>query len=237
MSSIRTFCKFLLQEQILSTNPFPYINAPKAEKPLPHFLLPEQINTLYQTSLNHQNVAFKRIGTIIKLMFATGLRVSEVIKLSLCDINFKKKQIFVKGKGAKDRIVFFDADTSEILQTYLNLVRPNFISKNVSSPFLFPSLSSKQGYLTRDAFFKALKKLALECGISVRLISPHTLRHSFATNLINHDADLRSVQKMLGHETISTTEIYTHITPQRIIDSVFLKHPLQTFKKKSQDET
>ncbi|MBO4294776.1 MAG: tyrosine recombinase [Alphaproteobacteria bacterium] len=236
LSAVRTFCKFLLEEQFLKQNPFSYISAPKTQKPLPHFFTKEQVDTLYQTAQNHNNPAFQRVATIIRLMFATGLRVSEALKLTLGDINFKNRQIYIKGKGSKDRIVFFDEQTQSILQSYLSAVRPEFQAKNKPSVFFFPSLTATDGHLTRDAFFKALKKLALQCNIPINITSPHTLRHSFATNLINHDADLRSVQKMLGHENITTTEIYTHITQKRIIDSVFLKHPLQHLKEQEYHE-
>ena len=95
---------------------------------------------------------------------------------------------------------------------------------------MFPSKNSACGHITRDAFFKNLKKLAMDCGLNVSLVSPHTLRHSFATNLLNHDADLRSVQKMLGHESVVTTEIYTHIISDKLIETVQQKHPLKDFK-------
>lgn len=229
ISAIRSFCKFLAQEKILQTNPLPDINMPKRQKALPKFLSDAQINTLFQAACNHNNPAFMRAGVIIKLMFASGLRISEALSLPLNAVSFNKKQISVKGKGAKERIVFFDDETKDILQNYISSVRHHFTTKSV---FLFPSPKALEGHLTRDAFFKSLKKLALECQISPTLISPHTLRHSFATNLINHDADLRSVQKMLGHENIATTEIYTHITHQKIIDSVLQKHPLKNFNLK-----
>lgn len=228
ISALRSFCKFLLQEKIIATNPLPDINAPKRQKPLPKFLSTSQINMLFETALNHQNASYVRTGVIIKLMFASGLRVSEALGLPLNAVSLNKKQISVKGKGAKERIVFFDDETKIILQNYISAVRGYFATSK--STFLFPSLRALDGHITRDAFFKSLKKLAIECGLSPTLISPHTLRHSFATNLINHDADLRSVQKMLGHENISTTEIYTHITHQKIIDSVLQKHPLKNFK-------
>ena len=230
ISAIRSFCKFLAQEKILQANPLPDINMPKRQKTLPKFLSGAQIDALFQTASSHNNPAFIRAGVIIKLMFASGLRVSEALSLPLNAVSFNKKQINVKGKGSKERIVFFDDETKDVLQNYISSVREHFIT--TKSVFLFPSPKALEGHLTRDAFFKSLKKLALECQISPALISPHTLRHSFATNLINHDADLRSVQKMLGHENIATTEIYTHITHQKIIDSVLQKHPLKNFNLK-----
>ena len=227
ISAIRGFCKFLIEERELKTNPLPDITMPKREKPLPKFLNEQQITELYQKALSHNKPAFKRIGIIILLMFASGLRVSEAVGLKTTAVNHNKMQITVKGKGSKERIVFINPETNTALLSYINETRDSFIKKNQASPFLFPSLRAKQGHLTRDAFFKDLKLLAVECGISPSLVFPHVLRHSFASNLINHDADLRSVQKMLGHARIETTEIYTHITSSKIIDSVFQKHPLQ----------
>lgn len=228
VSAIRSFCKFLCQEKILTVNPLFDINNPKRQKSLPKFLSKEQIDLLFAKAIAHKNPRFVRIGTIIKLMFASGLRVSEILSLPLSAVALTKKQIYVKGKGAKERIVFFDDETKNILENYI--LQTRHLLGAQKSAFLFPSPQSVSGHLTRDAFFKSLKNLAAECGISPTLISPHTLRHSFATNLINHDADLRSVQKMLGHENIATTEIYTHITSQKIIDSVLKKHPLKNLK-------
>ena len=115
------------------------------------------------------------------------------------------------------------------------LCKNEFIKKSSSSTWLFPSLTAVSGHLTRDAFYKDLKKLAADCGIYPSRISPHVLRHSFATHLLNNNADLRSVQKMLGHENITTTEIYTHIIPQKLGDVVRSKHPLAHFEEKADD--
>ncbi|MBR2299798.1 MAG: tyrosine recombinase [Alphaproteobacteria bacterium] len=226
ISAIRCFCKFLLEEKILKNNPLPDITLPKKEKTLPKFLSAFEIEELYQKALAHQNNAFKRAGMIIKLMFSSGLRVSEAVSLPLSAVNHNKRQITVKGKGAKERIVFIDKQTDTLLLDFVKNTRPAFLKNKQTSAFFFPSQTASSGHLTRDTFYKDIKLLAIETGISPHLVSPHVLRHSFATNLINHDADLRSVQKMLGHETITTTEIYTHITHQKIIDSVFQKHPL-----------
>ena len=229
ISAIRDFCRFLVEEKILKTNPLPDITTPKSEKPLPKFLTSDQIQNLYQTALAHKNKNFNRVGAVIMLMFSSGLRISEAVSLPLSSVNHNKKQISVTGKGNKDRIVFFDEQTNRILLDYINNTRPSFLKNKKQSPFLFPSKTASADHLTRDAFFKTLKQLAVECSIFPSLISPHVLRHSFATNLINHDVDLRSVQKMLGHENISTTEIYTHVSKQKIIDSVLKNHPLKDF--------
>ncbi len=230
LSAMREFCRFLFSENILRENPVTNISLPKQEKPLPKFLTPIQIDILSKTAQEHANLSIKRIGVMIDLMFATGLRVSELIALPERAINTDKKQIMVRGKGSKERIVpVADSVIREVLD-YCNSYRNNFIAAGKSSNCLFPSKSSQSGHITRDTFFKYLKMLAIEAELDERIISPHTLRHSFATNLLNHQADLRSVQKMLGHENIATTEIYTHITSEKLAEIVQHNHPLRNFK-------
>ncbi len=228
LSAIRDFCAYLFSEKIITDNPAAHISTPKTGKGLPKFLTPAQVTLLQEKAASHSTPALRRIGVMITLMFACGLRVSELISLKSTAVNFDAKQIRVCGKGNKERIVPVAKEAVEALHDYA-FYRSDFIAEGQKSPWLFPSLRSAEGHLTRGLFFKQLKKLAAECGISPSLISPHVLRHSFATNLINHDADLRSVQKMLGHENIATTEIYTHITPSRLLQTVFEKHPLQNF--------
>ena len=230
LSAVREFCKFLIEEKILKQNPLPDICPPKKEKPLPKFLRPEDVEKLYNAGIAHEKPHLVRAAVMIKLMFASGLRVSEAVCLSLTSISHDKKQIFVKGKGSKERIVFFDEQINKLLFDFIENVRPFFLKKNVKNTYLFASNKSKSGHITRDGFFKNLKELCVLSGVSPALVSPHTLRHSFATNLINHDVSLRAVQKMLGHENISTTQIYTHITQNKIIDDVIKKHPLKDFE-------
>ena len=230
LSALREFCRFLFSEKILKDNPTANILTPKQKKTLPKFLTPEQINRLIEQAQTHDNPAFKRIGVMIRLMFSTGLRVSELIALPENAINYDKRQLSVCGKGNKERLIPISQTAIDAVLDYTQNFRSNFIIKGKKSPWLFPSKTAGDGHITRDTFFKELKKIALECGFDMHLISPHTLRHSFATNLINHQADLRSVQKMLGHESIATTEIYTHITSQRLMETVKQKHPLQRLK-------
>ncbi len=232
LSSLREFCKFLLQEKILFENPCHNISAPKPEKHLPNFLTDEQINILINCAFKENKPALKRIGVMIHLMFVTGLRVSELISLTENSINYDKNTILVFGKGSKERIVFISNEAKKNIFEYSKNLRPCFISKGKSSIWLFPSLSSKSGHITRGTFFKHLKQLAYLAELNPDIISPHTLRHSFATNLVNHNADLRSVQKMLGHENISTTEIYTHILHDKLVDTVLKNHPLSELKNK-----
>ena len=229
LSALREFCKFLMQEKIIHDNPCSNISAPKQEKPLPNFLNSAQIELLISTANNLNNLSLKRIGIMIHLMFATGLRVSELISLTENSINYDKKYVTVLGKGNKERIVPISDGALKSIIHYANNERQHFVQQNTSTNWLFPSKTAKNGHITRGAFFKGLKQLAISAELNPNIISPHTLRHSFATNLINNDADLRSVQKMLGHENITTTEIYTHIIKDKLIDSVINKHPLANF--------
>lgn len=229
LSAVRDFCRFLLSENIIHHNPSLDVRTPKQEKPLPKFLTASQISQLVEQALSHQKNAYKRIGVMIKLMFATGLRVSELVGLPCHAVNFDKKLVSVVGKGSKERLVPVSDEALSALLEY-EKYRLEFAPKGGKSDRLFPSKTSASGHITRDMFFKTLKQLALECGLNASLVSPHTLRHSFATNLINHDADLRSVQKMLGHENITTTEIYTHITKEKLLQTAREKHPLKNFR-------
>lgn len=232
LSAIREFCKFLFSEKKINTNPAQNILTPKQEKPLPKFLTAEEIANLIQTAAESNDYRWHRIAVMIELMYASGMRVSELVALPANAVNHKKGLVTIFGKGAKERVVPVAEKTIAVLEKYKDL-RAQFIAKNHESSWLFPSLHATAGHLTRDAFFKDLKILATRCGISPSRISPHVLRHSFATHLINNDADLRSVQKMLGHENISTTEIYTHITSQKLMAVIRDKHPLAKYKEKN----
>lgn len=224
ISALREFFKFLYSEKEIKDNPAMSLRAPKQEKPLPKFLSEQEIRLLLDAAEKHQNMAYKRIGAMLKLMYACGLRVSELVGLPENCINYEKKQILVRGKGNKERIVPVADLALSAVSDYCNY-RDVFLKSGRRSIWLFPS-ASKSGHLTRDAFFKAVKRLAAEAGLNAAKISPHVLRHSFATHLLNHHVDLRSVQKMLGHEDISTTEIYTHIISEELIKEVQEKHPL-----------
>ena len=230
LSAVKEFCKFLYSEKIIDDNPAQNILSPKQEKPLPKFLTADEIKLLIDTATMSEDYRIQRIAVMIELMYATGLRVSELVALPNNALNYSKGLVTVLGKGSKERTVPIAEHTLLTLQKHKNL-RAYFIKKHADSPFLFPSLTAVDGHLTRDAFYKDLKKLAIRCNIEPKRISPHVLRHSFATHLLNNDADLRSVQKMLGHENITTTEIYTHITSQKLMHTVCTKHPLARYSE------
>ena len=229
ISALKEFFKFLFSEKEIKENPTAYLLAPKQEKPLPKFLSENELKSLINTALSKEGIHARRLAVMLILMSACGLRVSELVGLPENCINFDKKEILVKGKGSKERLIPISDEAIEAVLDY-STYRDNFIRGGRKSIWLFPSLTSSSGHMTREAFFMALKELAAEAGISPQKLSPHVLRHTFATRLLNHDADLRSVQKMLGHEDISTTEIYTHITSEKLIDTVKRLHPLSRLK-------
>jgi len=230
LSALRDFFKFLITENIIKDNPAINLDAPKKEKNLPDFLTQEEIFKIIETAAKSEKFIFRRDGAMISLMYASGLRVSELVSLKISAINFEKALVFIKGKGNKERIVPIADNTIDYLTAYIN-ERECFLKK-YKSEYLFPSAKKPEIPLTRDVFFRELKELAALSGINPQKIHPHILRHSFATFLINHNTGLRSVQKMLGHENISTTEIYTHILSDSLKNAVQNNHPLAKFLKK-----
>lgn len=209
LSSTRSFYLFLKKEGFYQGN-IPEIETPKKPKLLPNCLSEDEVDLL----LNAPNLSTPsglRDKAMLETMYASGLRVSELIKLEKGQVNLTKGVVTVFGKGAKERKVPIADFTIEYITRYINEVR-NF-SKNKSSKYLFLSRNGEP--ISRIYFFKQVKKYALQAGISTN-VSPHTLRHSFATHLLNHGAQLRVVQEMLGHTNIATTQIYTHISSDKI---------------------
>ncbi len=229
ISVLRDYFKFLYSEKEIKINPTAEIIAPKQQKPLPKFLTKQEMSDLIQAAESYEDFSHARLAVMLELMYACGLRVSELVGLPENCIDFDNLQILVRGKGSKERFVPIADKVVEKIRAYLGF-RDVFI-RGRKSIWLFPSKRAKNGHITRDAFFKYLKKMAIEIGIDVKKVSPHVLRHSFATHLLNNGADLRSVQKMLGHEDIATTEIYTHILSDKLIETVQQNHPLADFKK------
>ncbi len=229
VSAVRDYFKFLYSEKEIKTNPTANILAPKQEKPLPKFLSEDEMRRLIEAAESYDDFRHARLAVMLELMYACGLRVSELVGLPENCINFDRGQILVRGKGSKERLIPVAREAMAKVSAYLGY-RDEFI-RGRKSIWLFPSKKSQSGHITRDAFYKYLKDLAPQAGIDAARVSPHVLRHSFATHLLNNDADLRSVQKMLGHEDIATTEIYTHILSEKLIETVKRNHPLASFKK------
>ncbi len=204
--SIRTFFDYLMMMKKIEVNPCETISSPKLQKKLPVTLNEEEIEKLLNfkpnTALEYRNKA------MIELMYACGLRVSEMVNLEINDINLTDNYVRIFGKGKKERIVPIADVTTNILKEYLTIYR-NGLLKGYLTDKVF--ISSYGKGITRQGFFKILKEIAKERGIE-KNFSPHTLRHSFATHLLEHGADLRSIGEMLGHENIKTTQIYTHLS-------------------------
>lgn len=228
ISALRKFYKFLTEEGAVTLNPTLRLEMPKAEKPLPKFLTEEEIARLIAVAESKPGFVRHRLSAMLKLMYVTGLRVSELVGLKESSLNFARGELFVKGKGSKERMVPVAQAALAEMQKYAGLRQAYLQGRK--SPWLFCSRVAASGHITRDAFYKMLKVLAVQAGISPAKISPHVLRHSFATHLLNRKTDLRSLQKMLGHESIATTEIYTHILSQKLIDAVQKQHPLAKIK-------
>lgn len=217
--SIKTFFDYLMKNKKILVNPCEKIESPKLKKTLPKTLNEEEIEKLL--SIKPNNALDYRNKAMIELMYATGLRVSELVNLEINDINLKDNYVRVYGKGKKERIVPMADITTNILDEYINNYRPSLLKGYLTDKVF---LSSYGKGITRQGFFKILKKIAKEQGIK-KDFSPHTLRHSFATHLLEYGADLRSIGEMLGHENIKTTQIYTHLSNNKIKKDYENYHP------------
>lgn len=225
LSALREFFRFLYSENFRDDLPTDNVDSPKTGKALPKYLSEEEVLSLLQAA-EKKDI---RLKTMLEILYASGMRVSELVSLPLAAVLHNNTMIEIVGKGNKQRLVPLDDPARRAIEKWL-IERERYLKRGRTSKWLFPS-KSKQGYMTRDAFFKELKKIALQAGIDPSRVSPHVIRHSFASHLIAHDADLRSVQKMLGHADIATTEIYTHVLEDRLKKIVETKHPLSGMRK------
>jgi integrase/recombinase XerD len=220
LSCIKTFYKFLVQDGFLQYNPFQDVETPRLEKKLPSVLTIDEVEHLINAP-DSDTLLGLRDRAFIELLYATGLRVSELISLPAHNVNLEAGYIVVMGKGSKERVIPVGEEALKWIKCYCADGRGRILSGR-SSKYLFVTRSGTK--MTRQGFWKIIKKYCLQKGI-IKKISPHTLRHSFASHLLEGGADLRSVQNMLGHEDISTTQIYTHVTKDRL-KSVHTKyHP------------
>lgn len=219
ISSIRSFHQFLVRENVVDQDPSLHIETPKKERKLPDILSQNEVELLLSiptnTPLSYRNKA------MLELMYATGLRVSELITLKISDLHLTMGFLQCFGKGSKERIVPIGEVALKAVENYLQFGRSELVKKT-NTPHVFVNQHGRP--LSRQGCWKILKKLAFDRGIR-KNITPHTLRHSFATHLLENGADLRIVQEMLGHEDISTTQIYTHVTKTRLKDMYQAYHP------------
>ena len=219
ISTLKSLYKYLKINGQIKTNPVSNINTPKKAQKLPKVLSENEVNNLLdinlKTDFDYRNKA------MLELMYSSGLRVSELINLTLNDIDTKSAIVRVFGKGSKERVIPLDEYACEALDNYILYHRYDLF-KHGENNYLF--LNNHGEKMTRQGFFKILQKLAKEKNIKTSF-SPHTLRHSFATHLLKHGADLRSIQELLGHSDISSTQIYTHITNERLQNNYKEFHP------------
>lgn len=219
ISSIKSFYKFLVIQKYINNNPSDSIFQPKLKKSLPNILTEEEVLKLLDIKLT-DNFSYRN-KAMLELMYATGIRVSELVNLKLQDLDLNQDIIRTFGKGSKERVIPIGDYAKEYLEKYIYEYRGSMLKKEASE-YLFLNNHGKK--MTRQGFFKIIKKIAQEKGINKDL-SPHTLRHSFASHLLKYGADLRTIQELLGHSDISTTQIYTHITNEELKKNYKYYHP------------
>ena len=226
ISSIRSFFKYLMIEKIIDNNPSELLENPKTGKKLPEFLTIDEID-LMVSQINRSKSDGERNIAILEVLYGCGLRVTELIELKISEIYWKEGFIRIIGKGNKERLVPLGKTASKHLKIYFNEIR---VHQKIDSQFVDHVFINKNGRkLSRVMIFKIIKRLTEKAGIQ-KNVSPHTLRHSFATHLVEGGADLRAVQEMLGHQSITTTEIYTHLDKNYLKQNILDYHPLEKSK-------
>ncbi|MCP4329184.1 MAG: site-specific tyrosine recombinase XerD [Alphaproteobacteria bacterium] len=229
LSTLRQFYKFLFTEGLRADNPTAAIDAPRRAQPLPKILSIDEVDRLLAAAQAREGAEGARLVALLETLYATGLRVSELVGLPLAAVSRDQRFLIVRGKGEKERAVPLSDPARDALVAY-RAVRRRHLKGGAESKWLFPSRAAS-GHLTRHRFGQLLKELAAAAGIEPRRVSPHVLRHAFATHLLDRGADLRSVQEMLGHSDISTTQIYTHVISERLNALVREHHPLARKRK------
>ena len=215
--AIRNLFRFLLRDRILDKDPTALVTTPKIGRHLPEYLSMQEVDALLAAP-NRETRLGLRNAAMLETLYATGLRVSELIHLGIPDCDLETGLVRTVGKGSKQRLVPIGDVARAVIVEYMEQARPLLVKQTTDTLFL----TNRGSSMTRQAFWKIIKRYALLAGI-IRDISPHTLRHSFATHLLEHGADLRSIQEMLGHADISTTQIYTHISLARM-EQVYRQH-------------
>lgn len=232
LSALRQFFRFLVVEGKRADDPCAALDAPKRGRSLPKVLSEAEVAAMIDGVARADKAAALRLQALLELLYATGLRVSELVGLPLAAAMRDQPYLVVRGKGSKERLVPLNPAAKKALAAYLT-VRAKFLPRSVkASTYLFPS-SSGAGHLTRQRFGQLLKEAAIAAGIAPERVSPHVLRHAFATHLLDNGADLRALQKMLGHADIATTQIYTHVAKSRLAELVGRAHPLSSVGKQS----
>jgi integrase/recombinase XerD len=230
LSTLRQFFKFLYAENLRSDDPTGTLDSPRKDRPLPKTMAEAETGRLLDQAATEaakpgkgDPVAAKRMYALVEVLYATGLRVSELVSLPVTVALRDERFFVVLGKGSKERMVPLSSKAREAMRGWLAIRNSN--PALADSPYLFPS-SSESWYLPRQVFARDLKGLAARAGIAAAKVSPHVLRHAFASHLLQNGADLRAVQQLLGHADISTTQIYTHVLEERLVRLVNDHHPL-----------
>jgi len=229
LSAMRQFYKFLYAEGLRGDDPTTILDAPKKARSLPKVLTVQDVNAMLSRAEEEaglegpeQPARIRRLA-LLELLYATGMRVSELVSLPVKVLTQEGRFLLVRGKGNKERLVPLSRTALEALARYGKFRGAD--PAQADSPFLFPA-ASKEGHLPRQVFARELKDLAIRAGLSANAVSPHVLRHAFASHLLGNGADLRAVQELLGHSDISTTQIYTHVLDERLQHLVHTHHPL-----------
>ena len=223
LSTLRQFYRFLYADGLRTDDPSAILESPRQGRTLPKILSENDVGALLGAAAERDGPEGKRLCALVELCYATGMRVTELVGLPLAAVQRDPEVLIVRGKGDKERMVPLSPPARQAVRDYL-AVRDGFVPSGTTNPFLFPGRGGK--HLSRQRFFQLLKDLAEKAHLDPRKVSPHVLRHAFATHLLHHDADLRSVQQMLGHADISTTQIYTHVLDERMRRLVADHHPL-----------
>lgn len=223
MSALSSFYAFLVKEEIMKENFFEDLESPKIPKRLPKLIKENEVMMLFEICDLNNKLGYRNY-CILGCLYGCGLRVSELCNMQIKDIDFNERVIKIHGKGSKDRVVIMYDDLASSLKHYISTFRLELLynSKDTENRYVFLNKNGTQ--LSRVGVRKILEKLVLECGETFH-ISPHMLRHSFATALLNNGADMRSVQELLGHESLSTTQVYTHVSYDAIKSSYQIAHP------------
>lgn len=224
LSAIRQFYRFLLADGRRADDPSVTLDSPRLGRPLPKVLSTAEVGALIEAAHRRDFNEGLRLAALLELLYAGGLRVSELVSLPLAAVERDPRALIVRGKGNKERLVPLGEPARAAIFAWLG-ARGATLKADESSPYLFPSRSA-EGHLTRQRFGQLLKELAIEANLDPTRVSPHVLRHAFASHLLAHGADLRSVQMMLGHADIATTQIYTHVLDEKLKALVQEHHPL-----------
>ncbi|MCM3022483.1 tyrosine recombinase XerC [Heyndrickxia ginsengihumi] len=221
ISSLRSFYKFLMREKFVNENPFALLSQPKQHVQLPKFFYEEELEQLFQACDGEEFLSIRN-RTLLEILYATGIRVSECVNIQLQHIDFDFETIVVKGKGKKERIVLFGHFASDALWKYIHQARTGLMENASSHSYLFVNFRGEP--LTDRGVRYILNKLIQKAALTGKM-HPHMLRHTFATHLLNNGADLRTVQELLGHESLSSTQVYTHVTKEHLRKTYMSYHP------------